>query len=314
MSENQRQEPSAGGMQSTGRIFNIQYFCVHDGPGIRTTVFFKGCPLRCLWCHNPEGIQKRKYLSYNVRKCINCGTCAQVCPAVHKMVDGKHRIERAACTNKGDCAAACPAKALETVGRDVTVQEIMTGLMREKRYYEGSRGGVTVSGGEPAMQPEFLLALVRAIKKEGVHTVLESSGMCDYHVYESVLPYIDLFLYDCKETDPELHKKFTGVDNKLILENLRRLYAAHAQILLRCPVVKGLNDREDHFKKLAALSRELPDLAGIEILPYHKLGASKVEYMGLDPQDEYEQVPRAESDTWTEAVRSFGGKMYTGLV
>ncbi|MDR2402625.1 MAG: glycyl-radical enzyme activating protein [Spirochaetaceae bacterium] len=304
MSENQQQKPI------TGRIFNIQYFCVHDGPGIRTTVFLKGCPLRCLWCHNPEGIQRRNHLSYNARKCIHCGTCVQVCPAVHKMIDGKHTVNRNACTNKGDCVAACPAKALETVGRDVTVQEIVAEVMREKRYYEGSRGGVTVSGGEPAMQPEFLLDLVREIKKEGVHIALESSGMCDYRVYESVLPYVDLFLYDCKETDPELHKKFTGVDNRLILENLRRLYAARAVILLRCPVVKGLNDREDHFKNLAALSRELPDLMGIEILPYHKLGASKAELMGLDPQEEYEQIPREESDKWTEAVRSFGGQVY----
>ena len=308
--ENQQQKPIAEGMKTVGKIFEIQYFCVHDGPGIRTTVFFKGCPLRCLWCHNPEGIQKRNYLSYIARKCINCGTCVQVCPAVHKMVDGKHVVDRNACTNKGACTAACPAKALETVGRDVTVLEVFTDVMREKRYYEGSRGGVTISGGEPAMQPEFLLALVREIKKEGVHLALETSGLCDYRVYESVLPYVDLFLYDCKETDQELHKKFTGVDNKLIMENLRKLYAAHAKILLRCPVVKGLNDREDHFRNLAALSRELKDLMGVEILPYHKLGASKVERMGLDSQDEYEQVPKEESDKWTEAVRSFGGNIY----
>jgi pyruvate formate lyase activating enzyme len=227
------------------------------------------------------------------------------------MVDGKHTLNRAACTGKENCVASCPAKALEIVGRDVTVQEIMTDVMREKRYYEGSKGGVTVSGGEPGMQPEFLLALVKELKKEGVHVALESSGICDYRVYESVLPYIDLFLYDCKETDPELHKKFTAVDNGPIMDNLRRLHAAHAKILLRCPVVKGLNDREDHFRKLAAISRELPDLMGVEILAYHKLGASKTERMGLDPQEEYEQIPREESDKWTEAVRSFGGNVYT---
>jgi pyruvate formate lyase activating enzyme len=196
------------------------------------------------------------------------------------------------------------------IGRECTVGELVADVMKEKRYYQGSKGGVTVSGGEPGMQPEFLLALVRELKKEGVHIALETSGICDYRVYESALPYIDLFLYDCKETDPALHKKFTGVDHKPILENLRRLYKAKAAILLRCPVVKGLNDREDHFRNLAALSQELPDLVGIEILPYHKLGASKAEHMGLESQKEYEQVPRLESDKWTEAVRSFGGKIY----
>jgi len=296
---------------SAGWIFEIQYFCVHDGPGIRTTVFFKGCPLRCLWCHNPEGIQRRKHLSYIARKCVNCGTCAAICPDVHHMIDGKHGIDWSACTSKGNCVARCPAGALELIGREITVEALVADVMKEKRYYQGRRGGVTISGGEPAMQPEFLLAVVQELKKEGVHVALETSGICDFRVYESVLPYVDLFLYDCKETDSELHRKFTGFDNKLILENLRRLYKAKAAILVRCPVIKGLNDREDHFKNLAALSRELPDLVGIEILPYHKLGVSKAEHMGLEPQEEYEQVSQAESDGWKETVRSFGGKIYS---
>jgi pyruvate formate lyase activating enzyme len=297
-------------MELRGRIFNIQYFCVHDGPGIRTTVFFKGCPLRCLWCHNPEGIHRRNYLSYSGQKCLHCGACAKVCPGVHKIVDGKHVVDRTACTGRGLCVAACPTKALDTVGREVTVQEVFTEVMKERRYSEGSEGGVTISGGEPGMQGEFLLALVRAIKETKVHVALETSGICDYRVYESLLPYVDLFLYDCKETDPVLHKKFTAVDNKPILDTLRKLYAAHANILLRCPVVKGLNAREEHFKALAALSKEMPDLIGVELLPYHKLGASKVERMGLEPQEEFEQVPREESDVWVETLRSFGARVY----
>jgi pyruvate formate lyase activating enzyme len=226
------------------------------------------------------------------------------------MAEGKHVINWEACTGRGECAAACPTKALEVVGRDVTVQEVLSEVMKEKRYYEGSKGGVTISGGEPVMQPEFLLAMVKALKAEGVHVALESSGLSDFSVYESVLPYIDLFLYDCKETDQELHKKFTGVDNRLIQENLRKLYAANARILLRCPVVKGLNDRQEHFRQLAAISKELPDLIGIEILPYHRLGASKAERMGLEAQEEYEQISQEESNKWSLMVKSFGGKVY----
>jgi pyruvate formate lyase activating enzyme len=210
---------------------------------------------------------------------------------------------------RGACVDVCAAKALDIVGREASVQEITAEVMREKRFYEGSEGGVTISGGEPTMQPEFLFALVKNIKKENVHVALESSGFCDYSILEAVLPYVDLFLYDCKETDPELHRKFTSVENKLILENLRNLYKAGAHILLRCPVIHGLNDRDDHFRGIASLSKELDKLAGVEILPYHKLAASKIGRMGLDSQDEYEQIPGEESDKWIEKIREYGGNV-----
>jgi pyruvate formate lyase activating enzyme len=203
----------------------------------------------------------------------------------------------------------CVTRALDTVGRDVTVDEVVQDVMREKRYYKDDEGGVTISGGEPAMQPAFLLELLRAIKKEGVHAALETSGFCDYGIYESVMPYVDLFLYDYKETDPELHKKFTGVDNVGILENLRKLHRGGARILLRCPVVSGLNDRDAHFRAIAALSRELENLAGVEILPYHKLAASKIDRMGLEKQQEFEQIPRELSDKWSETLRAFGARV-----
>jgi pyruvate formate lyase activating enzyme len=207
---------------------------------------------------------------------------------------------------RGACVDVCVAKALDIVGRDATVEEITAEVMREKRFYKSSEGGVTISGGEPTMQPEFLFALVKNLKNENVHIALESSGLCDYSILEAVLPYVDLFLYDCKETDPELHKKFTGVENGLILKNLRKLHKEGACILLRCPVIHGLNDRDDHFHGIAALSKELDNLAGVEILPYHKLAASKIERMGLDAQDEYEQIPREESDKWVEKLREYG--------
>jgi pyruvate formate lyase activating enzyme len=297
------------GNRIRGRIFNIQYFCVHDGPGIRTTVFFKGCPLRCLWCHNPEGIPGKKLLSFAEQKCIQCGACVRVCPAVHTIAEGRHIVNRNACTNRGACIAACVTRALDTVGRDAAVDEVVQDVMREKRYYKNDEGGVTISGGEPAMQPEFLLELLRALKKEEVHIALETSGFCDYGIYEAAMPYVDLFLYDYKETDPELHKKFTGVDNARILENLRKLHQAGARILLRCPVVSGLNDRDAHFRAIAALSGELENLAGVEILPYHKLAASKIDRMGLEKQQEFEQIPRELSDKWPETLRAYGARV-----
>jgi pyruvate formate lyase activating enzyme len=192
------------------------------------------------------------------------------------------------------------------VGQKVSVGEIVQETLKERKYYETSGGGVTISGGEPALQRKFLLALVKSLKKEKVHVALETSGFSDYAVYESVLPYVDLFLYDFKETDPVKHKEFTGVDNTPILDNLRRLHDAKAKILLRCPVIPGLNDRDDHFHGIADLAASLPNLTGVELLPYHKLAASKIECMGLEPQDEYGQVPPEVLTLWIEKTRSFG--------
>ena len=292
-----------------GRIFKIQFFCVHDGPGIRTTVFFKGCPLRCLWCHNPEGIQRKNHLSFSERKCLCCGACGKVCPDVHRISGGGHTINMDACKNRGECIDVCPTKALSMVGQDVSVGEVLPELLKEKRYYETSGGGVTISGGEPVLQPEFLLTLLKAVKKENIHTAIETCGFCGYEVYETILPYVDFFLYDFKETNPELHKKYIGVDNKLILENLSKLHRAGANILLRCPIVHKLNDREDHFKAIAEISKAHPNLAGAEILPYHKLAASKIERMGLEAQEEFEQVRKSISDEWPKIIRAYGGNV-----
>jgi len=289
-----------------GTIFRIQYFSVHDGPGIRTTVFLKGCPLRCLWCHNPEGISAKPRLSFRAAKCVFCGACAAVCPQVHTVADGKHNILRSACNLRGGCVNACVTGALEIVGHKMTAAEIAREALKDRRYYENSGGGVTISGGEPAMQGEFLLALVKILKKENVHVALETSGFSNYAVYESVLPYVDLFLYDYKETDPARHKEFTGVDNTLILDNLHKIHDAKANILLRCPVIPGLNDRDDHFQGIAALAASLPNLAGVEILPYHSLAASKIECMGLESQDEYGQVSPDTLALWIGKARDFG--------
>lgn len=293
----------------TGRIFDIQFFCVHDGPGIRTTVFFKGCPLNCLWCHNPEGISRKIHLSYSENKCIGCGACATVCD-VHEMSGGKHIVHRSRCTLRGRCVAVCPTGALSFVGRDVTVDEVIAEVLRDRKYYGPSGGGMTLSGGEPAMQPEFMLALAMAAKSEGINVAVETSGYAPFGVYESVLQYVDMFLYDVKETDPELHRRFTNVNNKLPMENLRKLYEAGASILLRCPIIPGLNDRDDHFEAIANLTKEMPDLLGAELLPYHKLAASKSGRMGLAVQEEFEPPSPHLKAEWNEKLKSYGAKVF----
>lgn len=292
-----------------GRIFDIQFFCVHDGPGIRTTVFFKGCPLRCMWCHNPEGISREIHLSYSETKCIGCGACAAVC-RVHEFSGGRHIIHRSNCTLNGRCVAVCPTGALSLVGRDVTAGEVIAEVLRDKMYYGPSGGGMTLSGGEPAVQPEFMLALAMLAKAEGLNVAIETSGYAPFRVYEPVLPYVDTFLYDIKETDPELHMRYTGVSPRLPLENLRKLYDAGASILLRCPIIPGLNDRDDHFRTIASLTKEMPDLLGAELLPYHKLAASKSGRMGLAAQDEFEQPSPEDKDEWNRKLRSFGAKVF----
>jgi pyruvate formate lyase activating enzyme len=194
------------------------------------------------------------------------------------------------------------------VGRDTGAEAVLKEPVRDRPFYSDSGGGVTVSGGEPLMQAEFLLELLKLFKAEGLHTALETSGCADYQLYEKVLPYTDLFLYDYKETNNELHKKYTGADNALILKNLRSLHSAGVRVLLRCPVIPGLNDREDHFRGIAAISKELENLEGVELLPYHRLASAKAGRMGLESGEEFTQLPREAAAEWQEIVRGYGGR------
>lgn len=270
-------------MTPTGRVFDIQRFSIHDGPGIRTTVFYKGCPLCCAWCHNPEGISRGFHLSFLPDRCIGCGYCVATCPnEAHRLVEGVHQIERALCRVCGACTVECYSGALELVGRDVTVQVVLDEVMRDEPFYETSGGGMTLSGGEPMLQFPFTVALLEAAKSEGLHCCMETCGYAPFAQYGQIAPYIDLFLYDLKETDPDLHRAYTGVDNERIIHNLRALHDTGSRISLRLPIVPGYNDRVDHFEAAADLVRSLPDLQDVEIMPYHPLGTSKVERMGLD--------------------------------
>jgi pyruvate formate lyase activating enzyme len=267
----------------TGRIFDLQRFSIHDGPGIRTTVFFKGCPLRCLWCHNPEGISSQPQLAFTPDKCIACGDCVKACPetALARNQAGRAVLDRARCTACGACAPVCDARALEMVGRDLTVEEVMAVALRDRDYYAASGGGLTLSGGEPLAQPEFAEALLRAARRERLHCAVETSGFAEWPQLERLLPLVDLWLYDYKETNPQLHLSFTGESNQRILANLRALDRAGARLLLRCPMVPEYNARQEHLAAIAALARELPNLRGVELLPYHRLGQSKLRRFGF---------------------------------
>lgn len=262
-------------------IFNIQKFSVNDGPGIRTTVFMKGCMLNCIWCHNPESKSVRPQVFLNPRQCVGCGECINACPkGLHSFSsNGDHLIDRKGCISCGNCINACIG-ALEMCGREMTVSEILAEVMKDKSFYDHSGGGMTVSGGDPMMHPAFTLALIKAAKEKGLHTCIETSGLARWKDLEALLPYTDLFLWDVKETDSVRHREFTGAGNEQILDNLRRLDAAGGKTILRCPLIPGCNVRGEHLAAIAALANELKNVIRIDVEPYHPLGKSKSEAIG----------------------------------
>ena len=294
----------------TGRIFDIQRFSIHDGPGIRTTVFLKGCPLHCLWCGNPESMSPRPLLSYVCERCIACGACIEACQAGAFSADttGKAVLDRTRCNNCGDCAAQCDPQALELVGRYATVEEVLTVVLRDQDYFKASGGGLTLSGGEPLQQPDFVEALLCEAKAEGLHCCVETSGYAGWNDLRRLLAVVDLWLYDFKEVDSSRHAEFTGVPNSLILANLRRLHAAGAQILLRCPMIPEHNARREHLDGIAALARELPRLQGVELLAYYDLWRAKLKRFGLESRlPESVQPPdRSTVNSWKEYLRRRG--------
>ena len=261
-------------------LLNLQRFCTKDGPGIRTTVFFKGCPLHCLWCHNPESQAARHELLYQPAKCLHCLSCVAVCPhGCHRAEEGHHVLDRASCTACGACAdLGCPA--LEMAGKTVFVEAVLAEVKRDLPYYRNSGGGLTLSGGEPLMQAEAALALLRGAREAGIHTAVETCGAVPRAVLEQTLPLVDLYLYDYKETDPARHRAYTGMDNRLILENLYYLDAMQKPTVLRCPIIPGLNDRPDHLSGIAAVAGGMRFLREIVIEPYHTLGVGKYERLG----------------------------------
>jgi len=271
-----------------GLIFDIQRFCLHDGPGIRTTVFMKGCPLRCLWCHNPESRSSDVQLAFYSTKCIACGSCASVC-VNRGILAGDQRIDRTACRVCGECVRVCPPEALQLIGRGVSAAEVLEEVMRDQPFYETSGGGATLSGGEPLHQFEFCMSLLSAFKDAGLHTAVETSGFAPWSRLERVAELTDLFLYDLKVIDPDKHKRFCGVDNSLILENASALAGRGANVIFRTPVIPGCNDSDDDIRALGEFVLSLPGSQPIELMPYHAIGSGKYRALGMD-------YPLAETD------------------
>lgn len=253
-----------------------------DGPGIRTTVFFKGCPLKCKWCHNPESQTVITELGYDATACISCLRCASVCQqGCHTAKDGEHSFDRTSCTACGKCASI-GCLALNVYGKEVTVDEVLTEVLKDVDYYQESGGGLTLSGGEPFYQAEFCLELLQKAKQNGLHTAVETCGFVSQKVLEKSLDLVDLYLFDFKETNSSLHEEFTGKTNSLIIENLKYLDANGKKIVLRCPIIPNFNAREEHFKGIGELANSLKNATEIVVEPYHDFGVSKYARLGRE--------------------------------
>lgn len=265
------------------QVFDIQHFSVQDGPGIRVSVFLKGCPLNCGWCHNPESKSRKPVLLYYADKCAGCGACASVCPnGVHRLEAVKgHILLRDRCTVCGKCTSVCPEKALETAGRNMKTEEILKEIVRDRPFLEG--GGVTLSGGEPLIQPEEAAQLLRLCKGEGISTAIETAGCVPFAAFEKVLPFTDLILYDVKAVSLKLHRKGTGTDNRLILENLDRcLKEFTGCIWVRIPVIPGFNADAGEMEEIGRyLAPRSARIERVELLPYHDVGESKYHALSI---------------------------------
>jgi pyruvate formate lyase activating enzyme len=265
---------------TAGLIFDIKRYAVHDGPGIRTTVFFKGCPLSCWWCHNPEGKEFRRELMVWPNRCIKCQTCMSACPNSAISISNNSIVtERDKCKVCGICASKCPANAREIVGKTVSADDVMHEVEKDREFY-GETGGLTLSGGEPLAQPVFLRVLLNQCKDAGIHTTVDTSGYVESKILIKISSMVDLFLYDLKIMDCKKHKQHTGVSNKSIIENLRMLDRLGKQIIVRFPLIPQINNTEDNITSMCELLSELKNVGCISILPYHRLGVDKAKRLG----------------------------------
>lgn len=264
-----------------GLIFNIQRFSVHDGPGIRTTIFMQGCPLRCMWCDNPESWKAKPVIMARDAKCISCGKCSEVCPvrAITVDEDKGRRIDFALCTQCGECVLVCPTLALVSSGKYMTINEVVSVVERDSLFYQNSGGGVTISGGEPAMQAGFVEWLMKTMKEMGLHVALDTCGQASWNELERLVSHADLVLYDIKHMDTEQHRRGTGKGNEQILNNVAKA-GQITKLWLRVPVLSGYNDSEENIKRTAELGKQI-GAEKISLLPFHRWGESKYGQLGM---------------------------------
>lgn len=284
-------------------IINIQRYSIHDGDGIRTTVFFKGCGLSCLWCHNPESQNYDREVMYSRDKCSSCGKCIEICP--HKAIhfEGDTPVtDREICEKCETCLDWCLNNARDIVGKQYTVNELMREIEKDRMFYEQSKGGVTLSGGEVMSQNiEYLVALLKRLKKSGINVNIDTCGFAPLESFKAVLPYADVFLYDVKHIDSDIHKRFTGQGNELILSNLKAISDMGAKINIRIPVIDGVNADDESIIGIINYLKENINVYRVNLLPYHNTGSHKYEKLGLDYQDELLKVP---SDERMEQLRA----------
>ena len=273
-------------MCTKGTITDAQRFSTQDGPGIRTTVFLKGCSLRCEWCHNPETIDCCRTIGWDESQCIHCGLCAQVCTR-GAISSGRESFRRERCVVCGACVSACLENALKNVGYETSPEELVAAIEKDKLYYKNSGGGVTLSGGEPLLQADFFAEVFKLCKQSGIHTALDTAANVPWSALEKTLPYTDMVLFDIKMTNSECHKQFTGADNKTILENFNRLTKAGVITEVRIPLIKGINDDTENAASTARLLKGAACVKRVRLLPYHAMGLSKRKMVGLDEGIEF---------------------------
>jgi pyruvate formate lyase activating enzyme len=308
-------KPEGSIMAESGLVFDIKRYAIHDGPGIRTTVFLKGCLLSCPWCHNPEGKSRTQEFMWWQERCLECNDCLSACTKGAISFPNKFlRLDQMKCDLCRDCVEACHSQALKLVGKEMTVDQVVREIEKDNAFYDQSGGGMTISGGEPLLQPDFAGSLLNACRKRGIHTAVDTCGYVDWEILSEISKYADLFLYDLKSIDDEKHQKYTGVSNRTILENLKKLSENGQPLIVRFPLVPGINDDDRDIQKLGEFVSSLDRVKMLSLLPYHRGGCEKLNRLLVPADSSFKgesPSPQRESEI-IRKLEGFGLKVQIG--